>query len=206
MSTNPKLKKYADKIRTIAQECEGPDKKPDKYLISIADAVENNQYQLSAAIEGLIQTRKEFVLMQRAIVSDIMSLQQTLQQIVTDYQENTKQMEATANSINAHTAFHQNLTDLLIAYFGIPKQNSETDSTEPQKPPTATEEEELPPIANIEHPIEEPETWPPEEDTTIVAEETKKPVAEVIPEVVEDKVPEGVNEFKPKGKKNDKTK
>ena len=44
MSTNPKLKKYADKIRTIAQECEGPDKKPDKYLISIADAVENNQY------------------------------------------------------------------------------------------------------------------------------------------------------------------
>ena len=32
MSTNPKLKKYADKIRTIAQECEGPDKKPDKYF------------------------------------------------------------------------------------------------------------------------------------------------------------------------------
>ena len=65
---------------------------------------------------------------------------------------------------------------------------------------------ELPPIDNIENPIEEPETGPPEEDTTIVAEETKKPVAEVIPEVVEDKVPEGVNEFKPKGKKNDKTK
>ena len=201
---NPDLKKYADKIRALAKDISLDEETPDKYLEAIADAVENNRFQLSATIEGLVNTRKDLLTLHRAVVGDILTINQQLEDFNKDYAEFRTLAE---QNINATTLFHQNMTDLLIAYFGVPK--GQQGEEEEAKIPEQKEEQK-----------EEAENWPPDEQGVpeiADSEETENPYvpeepkqtenvntqvnAEVSSEVPEE-IPEGVEEFKPKGKKN----
>ena len=197
---NPELKKYADKIRLLAKDISLDEETPDKYLEAIADAVENNKFQLSATIEGLINTRKDLLTLHKAVVGDILTINQQLEEFNKDYAEFRTLAE---QNINATTLFHQNMTDLLIAYFGVPKgQQGEEEAKIPEQKEEAENwppDEDVPNISdsgddaeNPYNPEPEPEIQPPENVNT-----------QVDAEVVSEEIPEGVEEFKPKGKKND---
>jgi len=203
-----KLSKYADKIRTIAKESSLDENNPDKYLLAIADAVENNKFQLSAVIESHINTRKELNEFRAVFTGDILLLNERVNEFLAEYEEHRKLVE---QNINATTLFHQNMTDLLIAYFGIPKKvNEEVDSEleandkkEAEAQISQQEDFEVPEIISEESPevaeVEVPET----QATQTLKEEPKQP-KQLNATVVSDETPDGVKEFKPQGKKNDK--
>ncbi len=195
MST--KLSKYADKIRTIAKESSLDENAPDKYLLAIADAVENNKFQLSSVIESHINTRKELCDFRKAATGDILSIHDKINSLIEQFDEHKKAVE---QNINATTLFHQNMTDLLIAYFGIPKKADEEATSED------VEEQEIEDKLVQEEPEEVPEIVSDEE---IIPEDKKEVQLEA--EITSDEIiserqrkDAGVKEFKPKGKKNDK--
>lgn len=181
--SNPELKKYADKIRTLAQESSLDEKTPDKYLLGLADAVENNKFQLSAAIETIVNTRKEFFDLQKNVIIDIVELKNNLATI-------DEALKGIEQNVNATTLFHQNQTDLLIAYFGVPKKNEE------QTPPPQVETEtEIPEIAEVEVPEIQDSEPEPETPKQVVAE--TPPISN---EEEEEVIPDGVAKFKGKKK------
>ena len=212
---NPELKKYADKIRGISKDISLEENKPDKYLDAIADAVENNKFQLSATIEGLIHTRKELLTLHKAIVGDILTINSQFEEFNKEYTEFRALAE---QNINATTLFHQNMTDLLIAYFGVPKTEKEKAEIaskqslqeEIQQPSAPASVPEVPEISDeeIENPyIEKSEIAEAFEESnetvTVKPENVIKSNTQIDADIISEEIPEGVEEFKPKGKKND---
>jgi hypothetical protein len=187
---NSQLKKYADKIRTIAKESSLDENTPDKYLLLVADAVEKNKFQLSAAIEAIINTRKDLFELQKNIIIDIVDLKNK----VSSFDDAIKGVE---QNVNATTLFHQNMTDLLIAYFGVPKQKGEGESeamTESDKRFIQEQEQvDIPEIGEVEV----PEIQDSEEQ---VSKEEQVPEEQVQAKIISSNE-EAVREFKPKGKK-----
>lgn len=215
---NPELKKYADKIREISKDISLEENKPDKYLDAIADAVENNKFQLSATIEGLIHTRKELLNLHKAVVGDILTINSQFDEFNKEYIEFKALAE---QNINATTLFHQNMTDLLIAYFGIPKTEKEkaeialkqASGDSPQK--EEIQQPSVPEISDSNEEIENPyiekseiveaiDDKSTETETAVKPEKiTTKSNTQIDADIISEEIPEGVEEFKPKGKKND---
>jgi len=171
------LSKYADSIRERAGE--------DKYLLAMADRIEQGGNTLAGSIDLAVQTRL-----------DVLGIEERETQIATakvaDTVNNSAEIQKLAEAVNElnnrlnvlYTTF-VTVADALAWNVGISGDMLDRmNKTRDQMLKTKEEESQVPDIEENESPVEE-----------LPVEETTEP--EVTPESVPEELPDGIEEFKP---------